>query len=110
MKLCHFDDVELILSKAIAPQELLKAAFALLSKNIVAKMRTFGLLAALAVGAHALLSDHSNQSISVASQNSNKHTLEAELDRVTSLPGAGDLDFELFAGKVLALLRSHSNF
>ncbi|KAH7624110.1 putative Serine carboxypeptidase 24 [Nannochloris sp. 'desiccata'] len=64
-------------------------------------MRTLALLAALAVGARALISDHIDQSILVASQNSNKHTSDAEQDRVTSLPGAGDLDFELFAGQVM---------
>ncbi|KAL4518207.1 hypothetical protein Ndes2437A_g04505 [Nannochloris sp. 'desiccata'] len=63
-------------------------------------MRTLALLAALAVGARALISDHIDQSILVASQNSNKHTSDAEQDRVTSLPGAGDLDFELFAGYI----------
>lgn len=81
---------------------LLKTAFDLYLETI-AKMRTLALLAALAVGARALISDHIDQSILVASQNSNKHTSDAEQDRVTSLPGAGDLDFELFAGQVMSL-------
>lgn len=95
----HCDDVEFFaFFFNPSTSTLLKTAFDLYL-NKIAKMRILALLAALAVGAHALLSDRSDQSI-VASQNSNKPTLEAEQDRVVSLPGAVDLDFELFAGQV----------
>jgi hypothetical protein len=63
-------------------------------------MRILGLVCILAIGAHAL-SDHQDQFI-FADPLISEHTSEAEQDRVTSLPGVDSLDFDLFAGQVIA--------
>ena len=69
-------------------------------------MRILPLLCALAVGAHAL-SDHLiDQSLFLTAKVNKKRTSEAEQDRVHSLPGTGDLDFDLFAGQVATFFKT----
>jgi hypothetical protein len=64
-------------------------------------MRILAVLSACIAIAHALSTDHfaSDQAI-FSAENRHEHTAEAEQDRVKSLPGAEDLDFDLFAGYV----------